>query len=94
MIQAWDNERLIGFARSLSDFTYVTCLADLAVDVEYQKRSIGKQLIEETKRRAKPECMIVSLAAPKANKYYSKPGFEHKPRPWVLSERKAQRRAV
>lgn len=84
-ITAWDGIRLVGIARSFTDFTYVTYLADLAVDESYQREGIGKRLIEETKKRLKPECMIVLLAAPKANEYYSKLGFEHNPRAWVLS---------
>tara|TARA_R110001599_G_scaffold64023_3_gene178542 strand:+ start:114256 stop:114660 length:405 start_codon:yes stop_codon:yes gene_type:complete len=84
-ITAWDGTRLVGIARSFTDFTYVTYLADLAVDESYQREGIGKRLIEETKKRLKPECMIVLLAAPKANEYYSKLGFEHNPRAWVLS---------
>lgn len=83
-VSAWSGNRLVGIARSLTDFTYVAYLADLAVDAEYQKRGIGKRLIEETRRRLKPECMIVLLAAPKANEYYPKLGFEHNPRAWVL----------
>ena len=89
VITAWDGERLIGIARSLTDFTYVTYLADLAVDAGYQKHGIGKQLIKETHKCVKPECMIVLLAAPKANDYYGKLGFEHNPRAWVLSGRDA-----
>lgn len=84
IITAWDDQRLIGIARSLTDFTYVTYLADLAVDVEYQHQGIGKQLIAETQARIEPECMIVLLAAPKANDYYPKLGFTHNPRAWML----------
>jgi len=84
VITAWDASSLVGIARTLTDFTYVAYLADLAVDAEYQNRGIGRQLIEETRRRLKPECMIVLLAAPKANEYYPKLGFEHNPRAWIL----------
>jgi len=84
VITAWDASSLVGIARTLTDFTYVAYLADLAVDAEYQNRGIGRQLIEETRRRLKPECMIVLLAAPKANEYYPKLGFEHNPRAWML----------
>jgi GNAT superfamily N-acetyltransferase len=84
MISAWDGETLVGLARSLSDFVYVTYLADLAVDEAYQHRGIGKQLIEETQQRTKPECMMVLLAAPKANDYYPKLGFVHNPRAWMI----------
>lgn len=83
-VSAWSGSRLVGIARTLTDFTYVAYLADLAVDSEYQKQGIGKHLIEETRKRLKPECMIVLLAAPKANEYYPKLGFEHNPRAWML----------
>ena len=84
VISAWHGKRLIGIARSLTDFSYVAYLADLAVDADYQRQGIGKQLIHETKRRLGRECMIVLLAAPKANDYYPKLGFEHNPRAWML----------
>jgi predicted N-acetyltransferase YhbS len=83
-ITAWDGEVLVGISRSLTDFAYVAYLADLAVDQQYQRSGIGKQLIEETKSRLGPECMIVLLAAPKANEYYGHIGFEHNPRAWTL----------
>jgi predicted N-acetyltransferase YhbS len=83
-VTAWDGGRLIGIARSLTDFTYVAYLSDLAVDAGYQNKGIGRQLIAETRARLKPECMIVLLAAPQANDYYAKVGFEHNPRAWVL----------
>lgn len=85
-LTAWDGVRLVGIARSLTDFTYVAYLADLAVDASCQKQGIGKRLIEETRRRLEPECMIVLLAAPQANEYYAKIGFEHNPRAWVLRQ--------
>ena len=86
IITAWDQEKLVGIARTLTDFSYVAYLADLAVDEQYQKQGIGKQLIEETKSHLASECMIVLLAAPKANDYYQKIGFEHNPRAWTLKK--------
>lgn len=86
-ITAWEGDRLVGISRSLTDFTYVAYLADLAVDENLQRQGIGKRLIEETRARLGPECMIVLLAAPKANDYYPKLGFEHNPRAWVLRPR-------
>ncbi|WP_353432327.1 GNAT family N-acetyltransferase [Polynucleobacter sp. MWH-UH23A] len=83
-ITAWDQNKLIGIARSLTDFSYVAYLADLAVDEQYQRKGIGKELIAQTQRRLGPNCMIVLLAAPKANEYYEHIGFEHNPRAWTL----------
>lgn len=84
IITAWDGDNLIGISRALTDYTYVTYLADLAVDENYQHQGIGKQLIEETQQRTEPQCMMVLLAAPKANDYYPKLGFTHNPRAWML----------
>jgi ribosomal protein S18 acetylase RimI-like enzyme len=86
-VTAWDGERLVGISRTLTDFTYVAYLADLAVDEACQRRGIGRRLIEETQRRLGAECQIVLLAAPKANEYYPKLGFEHNPRAWILKPR-------
>jgi len=83
-ITAWHGERLVGISRSLTDFSYVAYLADLAVDAEYQNQGIGRRLIEETRKALAKECMVVLLAAPKANDYYPKLGFQHNPRAWVL----------
>ncbi|QWD68324.1 GNAT family N-acetyltransferase [Polynucleobacter sp. VK25] len=85
-ITAWNGQKLVGISRSLTDFAYVAYLADLAVDQQYQRSGIGKQLIEETKVRLGSECMIVLLAAPKANEYYEHIGFEHNPRAWTLKK--------
>lgn len=84
-ITAWDGEKLVGIARTLTDYTYVAYLADLAVDADYQRQGIGKRLVGETKQKLGPECMIVLLAAPQANDYYPKLGFEHNPRAWMLT---------
>ena len=84
VVSAWHGERLVGIARTLTDFSYVAYLADLAVDADYQRRGIGRRLVEETRARLGPHCMIVLLAAPKANDYYPKLGFQHNPRAWVL----------
>ena len=84
MITAWDGEKLVGIARTLTDFGYVAYLADLAVDVAYQRQGIGKELIEHTRQALDETAFITLLAAPKANEYYGKIGFEHNPRAWVL----------
>lgn len=82
-VTAWDGEKVVGIARTLTDFAYVAYLADLAVDEAYQRQGIGKRLLEETRKLLSPECKIVLLAAPKANEYYAMLGFEHNPRAWM-----------
>jgi len=83
VITAWDGELLVGIARSLTDFSYVTYLSDLAVRVSHQKHGIGKELIRRTQAAA-PQAMLLLLAAPAAERYYPHIGFTHHPQAWVL----------
>lgn len=66
--------KLVGVARSITDFVYCTYLSDLAVDLEYQKKGIGKKLIEETKKIT-PQAKLILLSAPDAVDYYPKIGM-------------------
>jgi predicted N-acetyltransferase YhbS len=75
IITARKDEKLIGVARSITDFAYCTYLSDLAVDTEYQNQGIGKRLIEETKKAA-PQAKIILLSAPAAVEYYPKIGMK------------------
>ncbi len=86
IISAWDADKLVGVSRSLTDFSYVAYLSDLAVDVQYQKHGIGKRLIQETKAQLEQDCMLVLLAAPKAREYYGPLGFEQHPSAWTLKQ--------
>ena len=84
VITAWDGDRLVGISRSMTDFGYVAYLADLAVDVDYQRRGIGKTLIAETRKRMGPHSSIVLLAAPAARDYYGRIGFALHDSAWRL----------
>ena len=86
IITAWDNDKLVGIARTLTDYGYVAYLADLAVDIEYQKKGIGKKLVEMTEENIDDTAHIVLLAAPAANEYYQKIGFTHNPRAWIKKQ--------
>jgi GNAT superfamily N-acetyltransferase len=84
LVTAWHEEKLVGVARSVTDFYFACYLSDLAVDEDYQKMGIGKQLQVLTQAQLGPKCSLILLAAPAANDYYSHVGFSHHPRCWVL----------
>jgi predicted N-acetyltransferase YhbS len=75
MITARDGGKLIGVARSLTDFAFCCYLSDLAVDRAYQKGGIGKALIEKTRDEAGPDSMVLLLSAPSAMSYYPHVGM-------------------
>jgi GNAT superfamily N-acetyltransferase len=85
VVTAWDGARLVGIARTLTDFAYVGYLADLAVDASYQRRGIGVALIAETRREMGPQSRLVLLAAPAAVDYYPRIGFSKHNSAWVLA---------
>jgi predicted N-acetyltransferase YhbS len=84
VVTAWDGQTMVGIARTLTDFSYVGYLADLAVRASYQKRGIGTELIKRTRDLMGARSMLVLLAAPKAVDYYPKVGFRKHESAWVL----------
>ena len=84
VITAWDGGLLVGISRSLTDFSYFTYLADLAVRVSHQKQGIGKELIRLTQVHGGPQTNLLLLAAPAAEAYYPHIGFTQVPRAWLL----------
>jgi ribosomal protein S18 acetylase RimI-like enzyme len=83
IVTARCNGRLVGVARSITDFVYCTYLSDLAVDAAYQHQGIGKELIRQTKQAA-PQAKLILLSAPKAVAYYPKIGMTQWEQCYVL----------
>jgi predicted N-acetyltransferase YhbS len=69
------NGKLIGVARSLSDFAYCTYLSDLAVSADFQRNGIGRELIRFTKKST-GEAKLILLSAPGAVEYYPRIGMK------------------
>ena len=84
IVTAWDGDKLIGIARSMTDFHYACYLSDLAVDKSYQSNNIGKQLQTITQERLGSKCKLILIAAPASNSYYEHIGFINNQRCWVL----------
>lgn len=84
VVTAWDGERLVGIARSLSDFSYATYLSDLAVRVSHQNQGIGRELIRRT-QAAGGQATVILLSAPKAIAYYPRIGMTAHPSAWTLA---------
>lgn len=81
---AWDGDKLVGVARSLTDFSYCCYLSDLAVDTTYQKQGIGRELIRRTQQQLGPRAKLILLAAPAAVSYYPRIGLTAVPSAWII----------
>ena len=87
IVTARDGGKLVGVARAVTDFSFCCYLSDLAVDEAWQRKGIGKRLIEETQKAAGPQTGVHLLAAPKAEGYYPKIGMKHLPSCWGYTRR-------
>lgn len=84
IMSAWDGGKLIGMCRGLTDFSYCCYLSDIAVDGDYQRRGIGKRLIDMVRDAIGDEVMLVLLSAPAAMGYYPKIGLSRVENAFVI----------
>jgi len=78
---------LIGVSRAISDFSFCTYLSDLAVDVAYQGRGIGRELIRRTHEASGLDTTLILLAAPGARTYYPHVGMDPHDSCWIIPRR-------
>ncbi|HEY5826095.1 MAG TPA: GNAT family N-acetyltransferase [Cyclobacteriaceae bacterium] len=88
IITAWDNEKLVGVSRSITDWSWSCYLADLAIREEYKKSGIGKKLVELTKEKVGEQTMVLLLSVPTAMSYYPKIGFSKEDRSFIIHRSK------
>ena len=75
---------LVGVSRAITDFAYCTYLSDLAVDQNYQRSGIGRELIRRTHEAAGLHTSLILLAAPAARSYYPHIGMSAHDSCWVI----------
>ncbi|WP_219835436.1 GNAT family N-acetyltransferase [Paenibacillus sp. R14(2021)] len=88
IVSAWDNNKMIGIARAITDFSYCCYLSDLAVDKEYQNQRIGKSLVDKLQILLGDETSLVLLSSPAAIDFYPKIGFEKTDKAYVIARKK------
>ncbi|KQQ11954.1 GCN5 family acetyltransferase [Methylobacterium sp. Leaf123] len=71
--------RLVGVARTLTDFAFCAYLATLAVARDGQGRGIGRRLIAETRMAVGPDVSLLLTAAPGIEGYYETLGMPRVP---------------
>lgn len=88
ILTAWDEEILVGISRALTDFAYCCYLSDLAVNSAYQKKGIGKKLIDITREQTGTSCNLLLLSAPAAVDFYLNIGFTKEENGYVIKRAK------
>lgn len=88
VISAWQNGRLVGVSRSLTDYSYCCYLSDLAVDKALQGQGVGKELIKRTQAVIGDEVSLILLSAPGAMSYYPAVGFQQADNAFVIRRKR------
>jgi len=86
IVSAWQGNKLVGIARSVTDFHFCCYLSDLAVSETIQASGIGKELIRRTFLELKSGCTLNLLAAPQAVDYYPRIGLTQHHSAWLLTD--------
>jgi GNAT superfamily N-acetyltransferase len=75
VVTARDAGRLVGVARSITDWAYCLYCSDLCVDRAQQGRGIGKALLARTAAEASGVKTCLLLSAPDAVSFYEVAGY-------------------
>ncbi|WP_376966481.1 GNAT family N-acetyltransferase [Azospirillum sp. A26] len=86
IITARHEGRLVGVARSITDFVYCCYLSDLAVDRALQGHGIGKELMRRTRDAMGPGTMCLLLSAPKAISFYEQAGLKRHEQAFLFTD--------
>jgi ribosomal protein S18 acetylase RimI-like enzyme len=84
IVTARHDRKLVGISRAISDFSFCTYLSDLAVDAEFQRRGIGRELIARTHQAAGLNTQLILLAAPAVVTYYPHIGMTRHDSCWTI----------
>jgi ribosomal protein S18 acetylase RimI-like enzyme len=76
-IGAWDSNRLVGSVRVLTDGYFFATVPELLVDPAYQRRGIGRRLMELALERA-PRGKVAFGAQPQSVAFFDRIGCERK----------------
>jgi ribosomal protein S18 acetylase RimI-like enzyme len=88
IVTAWDNGKLVGIIRSLTDYSYCCYISELAVDREYQGQGIGNKLLDLLiDRLGRDEIKYILTSSKQAIGFYIRYGFEKDDQAFVIKRR-------
>jgi len=88
VFSAWDNKKLVGVVRVLTDKTENGVLFGLVVRKEYQNKGIGTKLIKRCMKEYPKIEWFISTMNPKAKNLYTKLGFKKTKEEWFSKKEK------
>ena len=84
LVTAWQEDKLVGICRTITDWVWCAYLADLTVFTGFKSAGIGKEMIAITRQKLGDQCMLLLLSVPTAFDYYPKVGFNKEDRAFSI----------
>ncbi|MBW9174034.1 GNAT family N-acetyltransferase [Clostridium estertheticum] len=75
VVFAFDDNKLIGFGRVISDGTYQAAIYDIAVLPEYQGKKVGTTIVNSL-LKCIPQCNFILYASPGKEIFYENMNFK------------------
>jgi ribosomal protein S18 acetylase RimI-like enzyme len=72
---AFDDAKLVGIGRTIDDGRYYATIVDVVVHPDYQRRGIGRQIMQNLKARTTGFLVVTLTAAPEVQSFYKKLGW-------------------
>lgn len=82
VLSAWDGPRLVGILRGWTDGAYDGYVCDLAVDPDYQRQGVGRELLRQCVSQS-PDVQWVLRASAIAADYYAHIGWTRIENGWL-----------
>lgn len=74
VVFVFDDDKLVGFGRAVSDGAYEAAIYDVAVLPEYQGKGIGRLIISSIVKKI-PQCNFILFSSPGKEEFYKKLNF-------------------
>ena len=82
----WDEERLIAFARVITDDRYRALIDDVVVDSDYRGRGIASHMLDTLMKRLEHIEQVMLDCDVELTPFYAKFGFSQKKSPSMLRD--------
>jgi ribosomal protein S18 acetylase RimI-like enzyme len=74
-VGAWDGDRLVGFARALSDGRFAAYVEDVMVHEAYRRRSVGEEIVALLLEEIGAAAKVSLFCEPPVTSFYEANGF-------------------
>jgi len=91
-VTAWDNDRLIGFGRVLTDYVYRATIWDVIVDKAYQGQGVGTDIVQRILTHPRLKKVELFWLCTRMPGFYETLGFSSKEQTGMVWSRSNQSR--